>query len=365
MWSSDRAPLACFTLSFAFLVVAHFRFLTLPYHWDELGYFIPAAHDVLISGALVPRSTPANVHPPLLMLYLAGMWKLLGFSSTVTRTAMLAVGAAAMTAVFLLARRLAGERAAWTAAALAAVSPPFVTQSMLAHLDLPAALWALLAVYWFLTDRWWLCGAAATALVLTKETGLLVPLVLAALVRRETRRVIPLLMPVVALGCWLLCLRSATGHWLGNAEFERYNVTATLDLARAPLVLLRRCYQLGVANFHWVASVVVILAWRRGALRGRPWRLLAAVAAAYLAFHSVIGGAILLRYLLPALALFYVATAAALESLGSKPRRAALAVLLAGLAASNWWNPPYPFGYEDNLAVVDFIRLQQQAAAWL
>ncbi|MBI3694592.1 MAG: hypothetical protein HY238_07095, partial [Acidobacteria bacterium] len=40
-------------------------------------------------------------------------------------------------------------------------------------------------------------------------------------------------------------------------------------------------------------------------------------------------------------------------------------VLLAGLAASNWWNPPYPFGYEDNLAVVDFIRLQQQAAAWL
>jgi hypothetical protein len=36
--------------------------------------------------------------------------------------------------------------------------------------------------------------------------------------------------------------------------------------------------------------------------------------------------------------------------------------LLAGLIASLFWNPPYPFPYENNLAMVDFVRLQQVAA---
>ncbi len=358
--------LGCFGAAFVFLLITHFPYLRLPYHWDELGYFIPAAHDVLAAGALVPRSTPPNVHPPLLMLYLAGVWKLFGFGIAPTRVAMLAVGAAVICVAFLLTRRLANIRAAWTAAALVAVSPPFVAQDMLAHLDLPATFWTLLAIYWFLQERPWLCGAAATALVLTKETGILVPLVLAAFARDERRRWWPLLMPFAALTCWLAVVRSATGHWLGNAGFAEYNLAAALRWWRIPWVLLRRLYQLGFADFHWVATGLSVVAVRRhGALRGPSWRLVGTVLAAYLLLHSVVGGAILLRYLLPALALFYVATAAALESLPARLRQAGLAMLLAGLAISNWWNPPYPFGYEDNLAVTDFIRLQQQAARWL
>ena len=30
-----------------------------------------------------------------------------------------------------------------------------------------------------------------------------------------------------------------------------------------------------------------------------------------------------------------------------------------------FWNPPVPFPYEDNLAMVDFVRLQQEAAGYL
>ena len=82
------------------------------------------------------------------------------------------------------------------------------------------------------------------------------------------------------------------------------------------------------------------------------------ILAAYLVLHSLIGGAVLFRYLLPALVLFYILVAPRL-------RGVALAALFAGLVVSNWWKPPYPFSYEDNLAVVDFVRLQQQAARWL
>jgi hypothetical protein len=35
--------------------------------------------------------------------------------------------------------------------------------------------------------------------------------------------------------------------------------------------------------------------------------------------------------------------------------------LLLGL----FWNPPYPFSFENNLAMVDFIRLEQDAASFL
>jgi 4-amino-4-deoxy-L-arabinose transferase-like glycosyltransferase len=335
----------------AWVLLTHWPFLRLPYHWDELGYFIPAAHDLLTEGTPIPRSTPPNVHPPLVMAYLAAVWKVFGFAAPVTRVAMLVWAAGVLTAAFLLGRRLAGERAGWIGAGLLAVSPPFVAQSMLAHLDLPATLWVLLALLFFLEDRWTLCAAAATALVLTKETGILVPLVLAASDRRRRRLAIP---PVLALAAWLLFLRASTGHWLGNAEFERYNVSQALDWGRIPLVLLRRLYQLGFANFHWVGVVVL---WRARRL-GREERVAGVVLLAYLLLHSVVGGAILLRYLLPAIALFYILAA-------PRIRGWALGVLAAGLAASNWWNPPYPFGYEDNLAVVDFVQLQQQAAAWL
>src|SRR6059036_274602 len=100
----SRGPAACFAIGFLFLLATHRSFLDLPYHWDELGYYIPAAHDLLVSGALVPRSTLPNVHPPLVMACLAGAWKLFGFSIPVTRVAMLVLGAATLAAAFLLAR---------------------------------------------------------------------------------------------------------------------------------------------------------------------------------------------------------------------------------------------------------------------
>jgi uncharacterized protein YjeT (DUF2065 family) len=392
-----KPPIVCFAAGFLFLLITHIRFLDLPYHWDELGYFVPAAHDLLHWHSLIPRSTLPNVHPPLLMLYLAGVWMLFGFQIPATRVAMLGIGAATLAAIFALARRLSGStRAACAAAFLAALSPPFVIQSMLAQLDLAAALWCLLSLYFFLERRPWRCGAAATALVLTKETGLLVPMALIAFslhafwqnqkgvwnsgtpkgmagapapVRAwcsASFPILPLLPPFGAIAVWLLFLRSKTGHWFGNSEFAAYNLARAFDGLRILLVFLRRCYQLGISDFHWIGTALLALAiLRYGALRGRRWKLVLTVIAGYVLLHSAVGGAVLLRYLLPAVALFYIAVAAASELLPAALRRAGLGTLAAGLVISNWWNPPYPFSYEDNLAVVDFIRLQQRAAQWL
>jgi hypothetical protein len=39
--------------------------------------------------------------------------------------------------------------------------------------------------------------------------------------------------------------------------------------------------------------------------------------------------------------------------------------LFAGLIAGNFWNPPYPFPFENNLEFASFVRLQQSAADFL
>ena len=90
--------------------------------------------------------------------------------------------------------------------------------------------------------------------------------------------------------------------------------------------------------------------------------LAAGLCAVYLIFHSVIGGALLRRYLLP---IFPVFVTAAVAFIWKLPRKFAHAVcvLAAAYFMAGWFvNPPYPFAYEDNLAYADFVRLHQRAA---
>src|SRR6201995_1899465 len=88
-FNAVRENIAAFALIFTALFVTHAPLLRLPYFWDEAGYFIPAARDLLLGGGLIPHSTLSNAHPPLVMLWLALWWKCVAFTPVVTRVAML------------------------------------------------------------------------------------------------------------------------------------------------------------------------------------------------------------------------------------------------------------------------------------
>src|SRR5579885_1549783 len=91
-----------FIVLLAALLTLHFPLLRLPFYWDEAGYYVPAARDLLLTGSVIPQSTPSNAHPPLVMAYLAACWRIFGYSPLVTRTAMLLVAAFALLGVFRL-----------------------------------------------------------------------------------------------------------------------------------------------------------------------------------------------------------------------------------------------------------------------
>ena len=352
------------------LLLLHGGCLALPYFWDELGQFVPAALDILRDGAWVPRSTLPNVHPPGVMAYLAFTWKLFGYSIPATRLAMLALADVGLIALFFLSveicKPLRGAPAFMPVVLLLA-SPLFFTQSMMAQLDMPAMVFTVLALYFFVRDRFAWCAAACTALVLAKETGVWIPFVLGVCLLWERRQsAVWFLIPLAALCLWLGFLWHATGTIFGNPEFKQYNVWFPLHPVRLSLTILRRLFFIFIENFHWIGTLALLYALRKASIfRTRTWTVVAVIAAGHLLIVSVLGGAALERYLLPIVPLFYVAVAAAWTLLPPRWQTWSKIALPAGLIASLFWNPPWPFPYENNLAAVDFVKVHANAAELL
>ncbi len=360
-----------FLVLFALITfLTHAPLLRLPYYWDELGQYVPAALDLFHDGAWVPHSTVPNVHPPGLMAYLAAFWTLSGSSPLFTRVAMLFLAAIAILIAFLLAIELCRNvrgAPAFMAVVLLCASPLFFAQSMLAHLDMPAMLFASLALLLFLQDKIRLAALVCVLLVLVKETGILAPLVFGGwlLYEKRPRDAAWFLLPALALGVWLMVLARATGHLLGNSEFTRYNLYYPFHPVRLAFALGRRLYYLFFQDFHWIGTIPILLAWRRGLFATRGWRVAWLLTGVYILFLSVVGGAMLERYLLPVLPIVYTAMVAAMSVYRPPLRVASQLALLAGLIAGNFWNPPYPFPFENNLAFADFVRLQQEGADFI
>jgi len=382
--------LMAFLATFVALILLHLPLLRLPYFWDEAGYYIPAAMDFYRSWLLIPQTTLPEGHSPLVMIYLGLAWRLFGYSAWTARIAMTLIATATVASVYVLARRIANrEIAAWSAVLLA-LSPLFFAQSTLAHLDLATALFTILAVLFLLCDRFWLFALAASLAVLSKETGVvLLPVVwfyawqrrrgFAAERQGPLPPWLPLIAPLVPLAAWALYYHHATGYWTGNRGYLSYNLYSTLSPMRVFWSLLRRSYELFLGGFNWLLTLFapVGIWWGRKHSKldparladGPPWRsfilLTAGLGAIYLLLLSFVGGAILPRYLLPVLPLFYLAVIAMVMRLPRFPARFILLATASCFVGAWFINPPYPFPFEDNLAYSDFIRLHEQAALYL
>jgi hypothetical protein len=135
---------------------------------------------------------------------------------------------------------------------------------------------------------------------------------------------------------------------------------------RASVALLRRFFYLFIADFRWVGSIAILVAWKLNRIYStRAWKIAWCFIAAHVLLVSLLGGATLERYLLPVLPLIYIAMGAAFQVVRPRWRYAGVAVLALGLFAGLFLNPPFPFPYENNLALIDFVRLHRTAAQFL
>ena len=380
-----------FPVIFAALYASHFTLLRLPYYWDEAGYYIPAAWDFFRTGSLIPISTLTNAHPPLPSIYLALWWKFSGFSPEVTRTSVLMVAALGLTAVWRLAMRLTdvASVAFWTVA-LIALYPVWFAQSTLAHADIFAAtctLWGLvyaLPALGSLTTQAPRPGIAAVwfaAAALSKETAIIVPATLAAIslvesLRAPGRARIRLWQEAawfagcaVPLAAWYAYHFTKTGFLFGNPEFLRYNAQANLSPLRIAAAFGYRILHLTAHMNLFVPvgiAVAALLLDPRQDSEGQPRSAIAPAVQrrifflllANALFFSVLGGALLTRYLLPMIPLVLLVAASTMYR--RVPYWQGLAAFsAAALILGLFINPPYRFAPEDNLAYAQVIRLHQ------
>jgi hypothetical protein len=389
---SSLHPGVVFAVIFVVIFLLHAPLLRLPYFWDEAGYYVPAARDLLLTGSFIPHTTVSNAHPPLVLAWISLWWKVTGYSPLVTRSAMLLVTAFSLLGVFRLAEQVANTEVAIAATACTAVYPVFFVQSSLAQVDLAAAgltLWGLSA---FLERRPVAMALWFSLAVLAKETAIVAVFALAAweLLRKTTARdeklkslqldrsvpsgLFPLLSPIVVLAAWYGFHYIRTGYVFGNPEFFRYNVASTIHPGRFLIALMLRLWQAFGYLHLWILTLAVILAMLlpplqdRGIERQRiaiPVQIIfGAVVLAYVVAMALIGGAVLARYMLTAVPLVIIL---AVSTLRRRVRywTIAVAVVVAGFVLAWFWNPLYGFSPEDNLAYRDYVRLHEQAERFL
>jgi dolichyl-phosphate-mannose-protein mannosyltransferase len=387
-------PGLVFLLIFLFVLTSHLWLLQLPYFWDEAGYYIPAARDLLIWGSLIPHSTVSNAHPPLVMGYLALWWKIAGYTLPVTRSAMLLLASFTLFTLFRLAERVARVQVAIASTICTAIYPVFFAQSSLAHVDLISAGLIFGGLRAHIEDRPAATSCWFALAALAKETAILAPLSLLAwelvcpLLRRKssegslcgntetvsTRRVACLLFPVLPLCLWFGYHYLKTGYVFGNPEFFRYNVQATLDPVRVLLALGLRLWQaFGYMQLGLLTLAMLLALWSsplRDANRERQripvsvQLLFLVVIATYVVVMSFVGGAVLARYLLPAVPLVIIID---VSTLWRRVRYWTAVVVIVAFAfvAAMFVNPPYGFSVEDNLAYRDYILLHENAEKFL
>jgi 4-amino-4-deoxy-L-arabinose transferase-like glycosyltransferase len=390
-------------LLFAAVAISHLSLLRLPYYWDEGGYYIPAALDFYHHGWLIPQFT--NAHPPLPNVLLGTLWHIVGLHILATRLCVCAVAAAGLTAVFRLAQRLLSASAALSLTLLTAVYPIWFAQSTLAHADIFSAaftLWAF-AIYLPATAfepssepnlrprsglrRSQIAVAVLFSLAaLSKETAIVEPAALIALesarllrdrhlpqARREHRRwLVALAVPFLPLATWYAYHRARTGFTFGNPVYLRYNATANLSAAHIFTALRYRLVHLFWQRNIWLPILLAaacLLLPRRPRSEVQPlttstrFTCALLIVANWIAF-SVLGGALLTRYLLP---VYPIILLLCIDTWRERTRwllwltTATAVVFISGL----WINPPTAFAPEDTLVYRNMIVVHQEAIAFV
>jgi hypothetical protein len=237
------------------------------------------------------------------------------------------------------------------------------------------------------------CVALLALAALAKETALLVPLTLCvwelltcyffrgksrALTCVERggtlRRPLALLLACVPLALWFAYHRSVTGYTFGNPEYFRYNVESTLNLSRILEALWGRLTHVTTHMNLWVLTLLGLAAMflkprrdgevERDRIRASVQLVFLVLVVAHVFALSVVGGAVLARYMLPVVPLVILVWVSTLW------RRVpvwplAVALVCTAFAYRCVVNPSYNFPWEENLAYRDFVLLHRDAAHFL
>lgn len=353
----------------------------LDYHWDAATF---AKHAVFYSqqGPLaLPegkdyQSVRGEVfHPPLPVWITAVPFALFGESPLIANFVIAMFSFIGVFYAYKLGSRLYGRRTGLAAALLLLFSTSYFSLSGQFLYEVPLAALSTAAIYHSLFGSRKMYLAAAIALVLTKEPGIVTVLAL-SLYRLASRKgwkdAAFHLLPAAALVLWFLWSFINLGFGPSPRAF------VNVELYQIPLRLAELLYISFFWKYLWILAIPLVLYFHRQGISPEEKSLLLVISG-YIAFFAFLPVFLLPRYSLPVVPLFVVMGANALHRISKKRFNLAVGMLVILFISTYYFNggikgaiqePIFSSGFynltsvdngEMDLGYTDMVRMQTDA----
>ncbi len=164
-------------------IVAKCQHLALPHYWDEAWSYSTAVHKMYENGVtLLPGivDVDATRGHPLFFYASASFWmKMFGTSLISKHSFALFISILLLMAVYVMCNKLYNVRVACVATILFASQIFFFVQSTMLLPEVMVALFSILSIYFFISERYMPLAISLSLLLLTKESGLVLGVVFA------------------------------------------------------------------------------------------------------------------------------------------------------------------------------------------
>lgn len=159
-----------------FFVIIKIPFLNFPYFWDEAWVYAPASIMMHEQGpSLLPDVLPPDLSRghPLLFHFLGALWMgIFGSSFVAVHSYVLFLSVCLLVFLYFFMIKFFSAAAGFVAVCLLALQPPFLLQSGVFLPEIQLSFFILLVFFSFLNGNRLLYLVFSTALLMTKETGL-------------------------------------------------------------------------------------------------------------------------------------------------------------------------------------------------
>jgi len=222
----QRLPLLAILLVF---IVLKFPHLSYPFIWDESWPYASAINQMYERGpSLLPGVIDSELsrgHPLLLHFIVSSWMRVFGPSHMAMHSVMLLIACLLLISVYEAAKRIGGVKAAVITTVLIGFQQIFFVQASFVMPEVLLAMLAFLTIYFYIQRRYILTTLFMTLLCFTKESGMVVGIVLGidALislfqkqisVKEKIYKLGSLVLPAVAVGAFFIIQKQRCGWYM-------------------------------------------------------------------------------------------------------------------------------------------------------
>lgn len=273
--------------------------LAYPYYWDESWPYMPAIKAMFNNGiSLSPGAMEVGLsrgHPLLFHALAAGWMKLFGCSHIATHTFALFVSLVLLITLYEAGLSIFNKRVAIMATILVATQELFFVQSSFMLPEVLVALLAFTSLCFYIRDKYVLSALSLTALFFTKESGMVMGLVLGldALVgafnsgtplRIRLSRLGAIAIPCILIGVFFLIQKQMRGWYVFPYHTEIMEHSWKAFWYKFRMACMRDVFYLNYKYYYFLLLAALAIG---AAIKNKAWRYLVVLLPVVIIYYFV------------------------------------------------------------------------------